>query len=709
MDFLEIGVKSRKTGLTARENVKRDAHDMDDIEDFFKDDEPASSDAPVRNSTSIAERSSTRSTRAARSDAEPSRATARKRTPLLSPLPSKGLSRGQATDTDGDDHYDDALDSVPPRSQSAEMEIDEDSRGSIRSVNNFDHNHLTHHTPPRPPRGTTLFLSSDDDSDSDDARDKTFEERQRELERNTTVRSSTRKSTRGNTNSYRDHTPPAFQTSPLLSLSGKLNSPLHTGQMSSRSMASLTKSIASNRRGRNSNLPPPSPDFPIDDGYQSETYSRGGTMGLRERIVDSDDEDDYNDNREDDQDEEEDDDEPFFKPTSKKRGGSRKSTIEESMPPPKKTTVKGPTAKKAPAKVPVRAPVKKSTVSTARKPRAKRSVPVITEYDDSPSGESDAAPEPIEKDNGRKNKFRREEDSKPPSRGRSTVKEHHIDIDTLRKDQESRAPSRPPSSQAPTRRSSRVRVSPLEYWRGERMVYERKPNDSVPSAKEIVTVEQPPEKPISRSSSTVGSRRASRSSSKVRGGSQRTTPARSRNTTRRPRIDIIPEDDEEDDNEDNDELEIAVRNGDAAGSEWMRNGFLKVDAYEGHGSEDKSNRIVAWAAGTENFSTEVKTAEDDFKLAILFDKNREFIASGMMMLPIGGRKNLKSTDGTYFVFYCIKGIIQVTLSGTVFMINKGCSLEVPMGNFYEFTNKGNTEATLFFVQTKGQEIIEWED
>jgi centromere protein C len=134
-----------------------------------------------------------------------------------------------------------------------------------------------------------------------------------------------------------------------------------------------------------------------------------------------------------------------------------------------------------------------------------------------------------------------------------------------------------------------------------------------------------------------------------------------------------------------------------------------VDTFEGHGSDVKSNRLIAWAPGTENFSNSIIADQDNFKLAILFDKNREFIAAGMMLIPPNGVKSLKSTDTTYFVFYCISGVIEVTLSGNVFLIKKGCSLEVPMGNFYQFVNKGKKDATLFFVQTRGHDVDDWDE
>ena len=39
MDLLSLGARSRKTGLTPKENLKRDKYDMEDVDAFFEDDD----------------------------------------------------------------------------------------------------------------------------------------------------------------------------------------------------------------------------------------------------------------------------------------------------------------------------------------------------------------------------------------------------------------------------------------------------------------------------------------------------------------------------------------------------------------------------------------------------------------------------------------------------------------------------------------------
>ncbi|KAH3679727.1 hypothetical protein WICMUC_000758 [Wickerhamomyces mucosus] len=300
----------------------------------------------------------------------------------------------------------------------------------------------------------------------------------------------------------------------------------------------------------------------------------------------------------------------------------------------------------------------------------------------------------------RRNKFQRTSAisvSKSKSRPTSQVKETHIPLTTLQKrqNQHEKHDTNIESNQ-PTRRSSRIRIAPLAFWRNERVVYQKQRGDVVPSVKEIITIKENIEPLRQRSQSRMGGVSRSRKNSRM--PSRKNSRMPSRKNSRLPSRVVTPIQ-----SEDESERDDIIDETEDEKSKWIKTGFLKIDTYSGHGQDSKTPRLIAWAPGTENFSTSVRNQSgDNFKLSILFDQNREFIASGMMLLPPGGRKSLKSTDATYFVFYCIRGKIEVTLSGSTFIIKKGCSIEIPMGNFYQFINKNSTQdAALFFVQTKG--------
>lgn len=717
MDFSEIGVKSRKTGLKARENVRRDEHNMEDLDDFFREEqttlvnETSNTNTKPPNGRIIFPPSNDDDI--LRSPTSNHRI---RNSPLLSPLPSHSQQRTSSShsrsltinndrnDNDEDDdseQFDDANENPPPFNEDNNnnndddsddnMEIDDESRGNIKMVNDNNNNDMSldlsfnedtervyanqqgpgssrrdSRTPTNTPKRTPLFVPEDEDDEVNESiipnDSKSFFQRQKELERNTTVRSSAKKPSRNTAPASRTQTPTRLKPTSSLKSPREVSKP-RPPPPSSKSIASLSKKMALNKK-KESQKPrtPPRPrsksrsssdyEFNEDSGKEVESEEDDNTRSRRDQSPDvSDSQSDPSmPTLGDDDDDDDDSEAEYIKNRARKLGKKVEVSDEEDS----------------------------------------------DDVFDDEHGRSRDRPD------GRVNKFKRGVlDSLSPSN------EHVIDVKRLRKEQESRSASRKPEEHQPTRRSSRVRIPPLAFWRNERAVYEKGKGDKVPTLKKIITVDEKPE-PIrsrmpSRASSTrrnnnTRSRPTSRQPSKTR-----TTPKSSTNDM----TDIFEEDENDDDEEDEDEQ--AVSNGEFRGSEWFQQKFLKIDTFEGHGSDVKNDRLVAWAPGAESFSNEVRSATDNFKLAILFDKNKDFIATGMMLIPPGGVKSLKSTDTTYFVFYCISGIIEVTLSGSVFLIKKGCSLEVPMGNFYQFVNKGKKDATLFFVQTRGQADEEWDD
>ena len=698
MNFTEIGVKSRKTGLTVKSNVRRDEHNMEDLDDFFQDDDErtlVTKEAKLSANRGGAKDAAT-SAKMTFNDVSP-----REGGLLRSPLnrsSSIGRSLLKSNQTDDDDVFDDALENPEPQEStralgSGSMDIDDESRGSIREVNDIDV--FTQPTQPMDQTSSPNFDMSfhDDDmlpieadvnqspspllrnseypnidprlntvrgqklfvSDSDEESGKSLSQRQRELERNTTVRSESRRRTQTGKGTG-TITPPML--SPQRNGPSKLYSPLQvrpseTSTISSRMISKISRSIATNDRDRTTKL-----SSNINNKHR--VYHDGD-----DEVSDSVDVDFEAANSK-----------PVEAPVKRKRGRPRKN------PEDKKSTVKKSDTKEKTVKVP------------GKRGRPRKVIPPADDDEDYEGVQEESITHKRGRERSRK--------EQPLSPSLSPVsKERRIDVETLRKEQISRSSSRPHSPSL--RRSDRVRVPPLAFWRNEREVFVKKPGERLPSLSEIIRVNPPREFVRSR----APSRSSSRPPSHIRGRNSKRPTVRSL-TSRRPSLSRLTSRHNSDDEDDEDDDELAVGNGEVNGSEWIRQGFLKVDTFEGHGSDARSNRLIAWAPGTEAYSNPIVDGTDNFKLAILFDKNREFIATGMMSIPPGGMKSLKSTDTTYFVFYCVSGILEVTLSGSIFLIKKGCSLEVPMGNFYQFENKGKKDATLFFVQTRGQEA-EWDE
>ena len=127
---------------------------------------------------------------------------------------------------------------------------------------------------------------------------------------------------------------------------------------------------------------------------------------------------------------------------------------------------------------------------------------------------------------------------------------------------------------------------------------------------------------------------------------------------------------------------------------------LTLSVFEGPGTEKQVERTVAFAPDSYKNVTIIKNTDEYFKVGTLFDQDSEFCGGGVIELPSGSKKAVKSNHDTYFIFYVISGQVEVTLSRNTFVVTKGCSFEIPMGNYYQFINTGSSLAKMMFVQSK---------
>lgn len=143
-------------------------------------------------------------------------------------------------------------------------------------------------------------------------------------------------------------------------------------------------------------------------------------------------------------------------------------------------------------------------------------------------------------------------------------------------------------------------------------------------------------------------------------------------------------------------MEESSRNG------WQNTseGSLTLSIFEGPGTEKQVERTVAFAPNSYKNVTIIKSDDEYFKVGTLFDQDCEFCGGGVIELPPGAKKAIKSNHDTYFIFYVIVGEIEVTLSRNTFVVTEGCSFEIPMGNYYQFVNTGIVLAKMMFVQAK---------
>ena len=286
--------------------------------------------------------------------------------------------------------------------------------------------------------------------------------------------------------------------------------------------------------------------------------------------------------------------------------------------------------------------------------------------------EDEPAPVPIKRGRGRP----RKDASMPPLRGR---------------------PGRPPGRQKPAqriverildppawqlenpeglRRGKRHRIAPLDWWRGERALY-GKPDE--PTGDALTGVVAPVLKQVIRVPRAPGEGTFSgmrRFRAKPAGYAQPGRPPGSRNYV--PRLSPVEED--EDDEE-------------AAAWEADTDPYGRV--MDADTNTEVTMRIACTAAGIR--------PRPAFNQAFSYEKIfgiSDFMAAGVLVIPEGGEKPAKPSKDNNYTFVVLRGVVQVMVHRTRFVIAAGGMFLVPKGNTYHIRNVSQREVRLFFAQAR---------
>ncbi|GMM28318.1 Mif2 protein [Martiniozyma asiatica (nom. inval.)] len=136
------------------------------------------------------------------------------------------------------------------------------------------------------------------------------------------------------------------------------------------------------------------------------------------------------------------------------------------------------------------------------------------------------------------------------------------------------------------------------------------------------------------------------------------------------------------------------------GADWQNDASISIPVFEGPGAGTQVERIVAWAPNKYKNLTIISTEEENFRIGTLFDEDSEFCGAGIIEIPAGQKKAVKANNDTYFIFHVIDGLLDITLNRSSFTVSKGCTFEIPMGNYYQFVNNSTEIVKLLFIQAK---------
>ncbi|KAI0381531.1 Mif2/CENP-C like-domain-containing protein [Hypomontagnella monticulosa] len=234
-----------------------------------------------------------------------------------------------------------------------------------------------------------------------------------------------------------------------------------------------------------------------------------------------------------------------------------------------------------------------------------------------------------------------------------------------------------------TTRSGRHSYRPLDFWRGEQVIYDDAKQDvfedkgrhghfMMPSVKGVVRVAEPYSAP---------KRRRGRPS-------KRDAKSRRRSST------IIEEEVVERDDWEFDPGRIT---GDCI--------FWRPE-HEGQPPDDEDLEVEEEELAISEAAVQLKDIKDaTFRFAKTL--TLPFFGSGIVDMPPGSEKRTKNSRKMQMVFFVHTGSVEVTVAQTEFRIGKGGMWFVPRGNHYSIANNTDNPARIFFAQ--GCEVLVQED
>lgn len=258
-------------------------------------------------------------------------------------------------------------------------------------------------------------------------------------------------------------------------------------------------------------------------------------------------------------------------------------------------------------------------------------------------------------------------------------------------------PSPPPDG---LRRSKRIRVKPLAFWRNERIIF-TKPHQRRPDDDDDDDDDDEPDMTIVRDIHKLPLRSIAEVVH-VPDTVQILTTRQNRRNNRRKPVDapISPVSSDEHDKEEQDVLGAGL-----PGTSWYQDKVLKVDVPENGRFVERS---IAFSSQYGEFQSRTIVNEDgttsedpNLRIATLFNDALEDCAVGMIELS-GTKPPLKIAFSTYYLLI-VRGVVEVTFNEETFIANKGCNICIPLGNEYGLKNLGKEAALIHFVQVRRPE------
>ncbi|KAJ7069471.1 Mif2/CENP-C like-domain-containing protein [Mycena amicta] len=224
------------------------------------------------------------------------------------------------------------------------------------------------------------------------------------------------------------------------------------------------------------------------------------------------------------------------------------------------------------------------------------------------------------------------------------------------------------------RRSKRMPIPPLEWWRLEKYEYgPREENEGsgpllVPHIRAIVRVPKEPVVPLG------GAKRRRRRASS-------STPAPPKGKGKVQIVEKIVE------------VHVDTANPEEGWDDETDTQAL-VNGYPNGG--EQVMRRIAFTAKMFNPTT---AGNNQWQYQRIFGDG-DFIAAGQIVIPPNGRKPAKPSKDNTFIFFVIAGAVNLKVCETTLIVATGGMFMIPRGNTYFIENIAERDAKLFFTQAR---------
>ncbi|SCU89720.1 LANO_0D06128g1_1 [Lachancea nothofagi CBS 11611] len=237
------------------------------------------------------------------------------------------------------------------------------------------------------------------------------------------------------------------------------------------------------------------------------------------------------------------------------------------------------------------------------------------------------------------------------------------------------------------RKSNRVKIAPLEYWRNEKVVYKRKSRKPVLEIDKVITYEEDEdeEEEMLRKRKMAKKRPFNFTPS----GRPRGRPRKNQDTI----VDMV-----DGPGNPNQTLIAKISTGQIRHSEWVKQGVYKAKVNTSADHTQKEEDVLAYSDIAARPEHSRHMIDGNYSLTVLFDKYRESFASGFLTLPVGSRKKPSDSHNVFINFYLIQGVLEITIGENTLICTEGSSFQIPAYNEYALINKGKNIAKMYFVQ-----------